>query len=451
MDGQSRIAGAHVDIGADESDGTSWARGPYLVVRVSSNGNDANDGSSWSLAKRSVQVAIDAVSVSGGDVWVGEGTYIERIRLRSFVYLYGGFGGMETQRRQRDWRTHTSTLVGVLGSVPVVSAAGTGFLNSTVDGFTVRGGNEGGIDCGSGAPIIANNMITANTSSSNGGGVRGASPATIINNTITGNSTFWYGGGIHYAGASFGTITNNTIFGNSASDGGGIYCSGSPTIANTIVAFNSSGIHQFKGAPSLRGNCVYGNTEYDYSGLPDATGSDGNIAVDPGFAGAVYGNVHLQPDSPCIDAGDDAIVQPGWTDIDGQARVIGTHVDIGADESDGTFWPAGSYAIVRVSPQGADVNDGSSWTSAKRTVQAAIDAASKPGGEVWVKAGTYLERITLRSHVYVYGGFAGTETHRDQRSWRAWTSILDGQGTGSGGNSHIYRQSDEHHRRFHHS
>ena len=45
--------------------------------------------------------------------------------------------------------------------------------------------------------------------------------------------------------------------------------------------------------------------------------------------------------------------QPGWvTEIDGQARIQGGHVDIGADESDGTVWPDGPYTIVRVAPDG---------------------------------------------------------------------------------------------------
>ena len=82
-------------------------------------------------------------------------------------------------------------------------------------------------------------------------------------------------------------------------------------------------------------------------------------------------------------------------DIDAQARILGSHVDIGADESDGTLRPAGPYTVVRVRPGGNDAQNGSSWALAKRTVQAGINAASLLGGEVWVQAGTYGERITL--------------------------------------------------------
>ena len=60
----------------------------------------------------------------------------------------------------------------------------------------------------------------------------------------------------------------------------------------------------------------------------------------------------------------------------------------------------GPGAIVRVSPTGNDWNDGSSWALAKRTVLAGLVAASALGGEVWVQAGAYTERITLYPFVH---------------------------------------------------
>ena len=228
-------------------------------------------------------------------------------------------------------------------------------------------------------------------------------------------------------------VVNNTITGNSGSTGAGIYASyASLTISNTIVAFNSSGIYTAgSGTMVLRNNCVHGNRSYDYSGLTAPTGIDGNISVDPRLAAAAYGNVHIQPDSPCKDAGDDAMIQAGWQDIDGQDRLQASHVDIGADESDGNVQPAGPYVVVRVSSDGDDANDGSSWALAKKTVQAGIAMAGMLGGEVWIQAGTYWERITLYPHVYVYGGFAGTEESRDRRDWTIRDTILDGQAAGS--------------------
>ena len=444
IDGQARIQGSHVDIGADESDGTLCPTGPYVIVRVSPNGDDANDGSSWASAKRTVQDGVDLASRSGGDVWVQAGTYQERITLHPYVHVYGGFAGSETSRDQRDWRTRVTVLDGQ--SRGSVVSMGMGYLATTIDGFTVRNGNadSGGGIIASGGGVIANDVITGNTASS-GGGVSGkaafvvnctikenfagdgiyCSGSTVIaGNVITGN----HGDGIHCLNST-AMIANNTIVGNG---GDGVFCDFcAPTVVNTIVAFNSIGVVCGASKHILRYNCVYGNTGGNYYGLTDPTGTDGNISVDPKFAGASYGNVHIQPDSPCKDVGDDVQVQTDWLDIDGQARIQGSHVDIGADESDGTVSPAGPYVIVRVNPNGDDANDGSSWGSAKRTVQAGIDLANRSGGEVWVQAGTYQERITLHAYVHAYGGFSGTETSRDQRDWRTQATILDGQAAGS--------------------
>ncbi|MCX7993170.1 MAG: hypothetical protein N2651_05830, partial [Fimbriimonadales bacterium] len=85
--------------------------------------------------------------------------------------------------------------------------------------------------------------------------------------------------------------------------------------------------------------------------------------------------------------------------------------------------------IIYVTPQGNDANSGNSWANAKRTVQAGINAASA-GQQVWVKAGTYNERLTLREGVRVFGGFAGNETARIQRDLYAHESILNGQNAG---------------------
>ena len=92
-------------------------------------------------------------------------------------------------------------------------------------------------------------------------------------------------------------------------------------ITNTIVAFNSSGIHRSGGAsPSFRFNCVYGNERYDYFGLTDPTGTDGNISADPLLADVEYGNTHVQPASPCVGAGSNGDML-GDLDIDGQPRI----------------------------------------------------------------------------------------------------------------------------------
>ena len=74
----------------------------------------------------------------------------------------------------------------------------------------------------------------------------------------------------------------------------------------------------------------------------------------------------------------------------------------------------------------------SNWANAC-ILQTALTGAI-PGDEIWVAAGTYKPTtgtdrsatFQLKSGVAVYGGFAGTETTRGERSWSANLTILTG-------------------------
>ena len=358
------------------------------------------------------------------------------------IYCSGGSPTISNNTITGNCGPETATFGICRGSGVCCPSSSPTISNNTITGNSATGSAlyGGGIYCSGDSATISNNTITGNTLTGNysgGGGIYCESSfSTISNNTITGNSatgsgsTNSGGGGI-WCGSGSPTISNNTVTGNAASYGGGIFSSSSTTITNTIVAFNSSGIEGPSTLNLLRNNCVYGNAAYNYSGVPDATGTNGNISVDPQLLAVDYGALHLKVGSPCIDAGDDAVVQAGCVDMDGEPRIQGAHVDIGADEFNGTP-PSFTPRIVRVSPSGNDSNDGSSWELTKQTVQAGINAtAIAGGGEVWVAAGTYTERIALGVFFHVYGGFAGTETHRNQRNWATHVTILDGNAGGS--------------------
>ena len=531
IDEQPRIqsAGGTVDIGADESDGTCWSTGPNIIVRISPDGDDANDGSSWDLAKRTVQAGVDAASNMGGEIWVKHGVYLGQITLHPYASLYGGFSGNETDREQRDWNLNVTILNGGYGDTITANTVSYGAVGA-IDGFTIThddatygagivlagsdpiiannkitNNTRGGLRISRSSPIVMNNLIAHNSKSGltlshaaplihdnaiignssmyggglyldhsnpivlgnvisdnlaqyNGGGIHMTySSAMILNNTIAGNSAQEFsGGGMCLEYSSDSIVANNVISGNSARGGGGMLIdysstrlvnntitdnyatlgggmylhSSSPTIANTIIARNSSGI--FKegsvGIVTMRYNCVHGNKDFNYSGLEDPVGSNGNISEDPLLADSRYGNVHIQPDSPCIDAGNNDDADEDF-DIDFQPRIHpdGGVIDIGADESNGYLWPYGPYTIVHVRPDGDDAYDGLSWDSALRTVQAGIDTASRSGGEVWVQAGTYPERIVLHPYAYLYGGFNGSELARSERDYKHHVTILDGE------------------------
>ncbi|MCK6486674.1 MAG: hypothetical protein L6R00_21400 [Phycisphaerae bacterium] len=70
------------------------------------------------------------------------------------------------------------------------------------------------------------------------------------------------------------------------------------------------------------------------------------------------------------------------------------------------------------------LNDGTSWATAYPTIQEALaDAATNgvPADEIWVARGTYISNtqasstFNLKHRVKVFGGFAGTESNRDER------------------------------------
>jgi predicted outer membrane repeat protein len=195
-------------------------------------------------------------------------------------------------------------------------------------------GGGGGIFCYNGSnPPISKCIIRNNSATYYGGGIccwDNCSPAitnSIIVNNATTINTYCGGGGL-CCSSSNPTITNCTIANNTANYGGGILCYGSsPTLNNTILWGNSAATsgHQFYAftASSLT---------LDHCDCPDPAGT---ITSDPKFTA----DYHLQADSPCIDAGSNALAI-GATDLDGNPRIVDGNsppddvatVDIGAYE-----------------------------------------------------------------------------------------------------------------------
>ncbi|HRF58552.1 MAG TPA: DUF1565 domain-containing protein [Fimbriimonadaceae bacterium] len=90
---------------------------------------------------------------------------------------------------------------------------------------------------------------------------------------------------------------------------------------------------------------------------------------------------------------------------------------------------SGWAATIHVSPTGSNAQSGASWGQAKLTIAAAL-AIAQPGDQVFVRTGTYFERVTLPNGVALYGGFAGTESNPGQRAIASNPTVMDGQSGG---------------------
>ena len=82
------------------------------------------------------------------------------------------------------------------------------------------------------------------------------------------------------------------------------------------------------------GTWIWKNVTYTtFAAYQQATGNDahGLAGTDPLLVNPTAGDLHLQPASPAIDRGQ-TLAQAGSLDIDGQSRVQGAAIDLGADE-----------------------------------------------------------------------------------------------------------------------
>jgi hypothetical protein len=262
----------------------------------------------------------------------------------------------------------------------------------------------GGIYCYKSSPLISNCTFTGN-SAFEGGAITTYSywnylcSPHIENCHIFGNTASGSGGGINSDCLSTPVISNCLINRNNAGmyGGGGISIfQSNPTINGCTIVDNSTegsgcGIlqwYEFENGSKLKNCIIWGNK---FSSAPQAisgpsgpqitVGSEmsisycdiegmwietlpaaiinwgsGNIDADPFFVAPVEGDYHLLEYSVCIDNGDPCYIPGhGETDIDGEPRVMGQHVDIGADE-----FTAAQIPLIEILPTACefDANEG---------------------------------------------------------------------------------------------
>ncbi len=309
-------------------------------------------------------------------------------------------------------------------------------------------GNSGQYGAGASYGTLYNCRLTNNISVETGGG---AYRATLHRCYLSRNGATRYGGGAEEctlynclivgnhadrdgAGAWGGTLYNCTVVSNDAwGVGGGVYHA---TLINSICIFNTAPNHQ--------------DSSFAYSCTTPDPGGTGNITNDPMFKSMATGDFNLLDGSPCLNVGDTASATNLSSDFAGNPRVQAGIVEMGAFESpavpivvvanpsqggsvagSGSYTPGVSHVITAtptplwdfvnwshgsvdpvttitvpatgttytanfvrphivwyVAPSGSDSAVGTNWAAAKKTIQAAIDAATT-GDVVVVSNGVY--------------------------------------------------------------
>lgn len=347
-----------------------------------------------------------------GDGGVGAGIYVTGDNSGGGIYRIERCFFIENYANQGGALYVSNTVKNVNGQECLIDRCG--FFNNAA-GERAVAENQGGAVWLAGAGTIVNTAIFNNEN----GGVRlENNAARVVNSTITRNT----GSG---ADGSEAYVYNTVIWGNSLLTStdqtrpGFDHCAypeanaeGEPANGNVyLAAKNNEDRGPHFSSPSLKTGF---DTDYD-------------------ILHSLYPLWTWEPmeATPLVDAGNDGAYAAGTygsVDLNGDKRQQGT-IDIGAFE----YQPVAAGRIRYVMQGGT--GDGTSWENASGDIQRMIDdlADNNPGGqpgEVWIAEGEYEPQTQLisnasysasfrmRDGISVYGGFAGGETSKTERTMK---------------------------------
>lgn len=235
-----------------------------------------------------------------------------------------------------------------------------------------------------GANVTVNNCIFENNTAQEGSAIDARNASLTMNNCVVNNNTnitetaaVVNGDGANLK-INFVTIVNNN---------GKAYSDNASLISSFSTANISANTHTIEISTAQFSN-------------PTKT-SGASLGFDTYLGG--YSSFQPTNQNPIVNVG--KAIGGITTDITLSARSRGGAPDLGAYEAQ---LPVDGTVIYVRSENGDDNNDGLSWSSAKKTITAALNTASTATEAIWVAAGTYNERVTMKDGVNVLGGFAKT-------------------------------------------
>lgn len=383
-----------------------------------------HDGSSWANGYRSLNEAIAYLSgldketvgnkrlevhVMEGDIWPRYAFTnldpqtatidIPAAASGATLYIYGGYHRSDDKISvERNPLTYRSVINGnhegkniedgLYHCITVAKGAAV-----CLDGFHIINGYAAGeasrqygagLLVHDGANVTVNNCIFENNTAQEGSAIDARNASLTMNNCVVNNNTnitetaaVVNGDGANLK-MNFVTIVNNN---------GKAYSDNASLISSFSTANTSANTHTIEISTAQFSN-------------PTKT-SGASLGFDTYLGG--YSSFQPTNQNPIVNVG--KAIGGITTDITLSARSRGGAPDLGAYEAQ---LPVDGTVIYVRSENGDDKNDGLSWSSAKKTITAALNTASTATEAIWVAAGTYNERVTMKDGVNVLGGFAKT-------------------------------------------